>query len=155
LKVNPPHITDEPMIAQLKKIGIELGKGFDMDKADPVIRNVLASAPEDAQKLMIWKVPTLARVANGWSMNTDTMGVYGNYYLKRAALTDTRDVDFWALGLAHPSRRLLAESIPAAEVTCQLSIGATLRKRHATLARATREDYEHAAAITLTADTSM
>ena len=33
---------------------------------------------------MEWKVPTLARVANDWSMNTDTMGVYGNYYLKRA-----------------------------------------------------------------------
>jgi hypothetical protein len=28
LKVNPPHITDEPMIAQLKKIGIEPGKSF-------------------------------------------------------------------------------------------------------------------------------
>src|ERR1700682_2061714 len=84
LKVNPPHITDQPMIAQLKKIGIEPGKSFDFDKADPAIRNALVSAREDTQKLMEWKIPTLARVANGWSMNTDTMGVYGNFYLKRA-----------------------------------------------------------------------
>jgi hypothetical protein len=60
------------------------GKSFDFDKADPVIQSALMSAPANAQKLMAWKVPTLARVANGWSMNTDTMGVYGNYYLKRA-----------------------------------------------------------------------
>jgi hypothetical protein len=84
LKVNPPHITDQPMIAQLKKIGIEPGKSFDFDKADPTIQKALVSAREDAQKLMEWKIPTIARVANGWSMNTDTMGVYGNYYLKRA-----------------------------------------------------------------------
>ena len=84
LKVNPPHITDQPIVAQMRKIGIELGKSFDMTKLDPAVRNALAGAPEEAQKLMAWKVPTLARVANGWSMNTDTMGVYGNYYLKRA-----------------------------------------------------------------------
>src|SRR5262252_1389867 len=84
LKVNPPHSTDQPMVAQLKKIGIEPGKSFDLDKADPGIRGALVTVPEDAQKLMEWKVPTLARVVNGWSMNTDTMGVYGNYYLKRA-----------------------------------------------------------------------
>jgi hypothetical protein len=84
LKVNPPHITDEPIIAQLRKVGIEKGKSFDMAKVDPAIRKALTGAPEEGQKLMEWKLPTLARVANGWSMNTDTMGVYGNYYLKRA-----------------------------------------------------------------------
>ena len=84
LKVIPPHITDEPIIAMMKRIGFEKGKSFDIDKVDPVIRRALESVPEDAQKLMEWKIPTLAKVVNGWSMNTDTMGVYGNYYLKRA-----------------------------------------------------------------------
>ena len=86
LKVNPPHITDEPIIAQMRKIGIEPGKSFDMAKVDPAVRGALTGAPEEGQKLMAWKVPTLARVVNGWSMNTDTMGVYGNYYLKRAII---------------------------------------------------------------------
>ncbi len=84
LKVNPPHITDEPIIARMKRIGIEIGKGFDFAKLDPAEQKALTSAPKDAQELMKWKVPTLARVVNYWSMNTDTMGVYGNYYLKRA-----------------------------------------------------------------------
>jgi hypothetical protein len=64
LKVIPPHITDQPILAQLKQIGFESGKSFDLNKADPVIRNALASAPADAQKLMAWKAPTLARVVN-------------------------------------------------------------------------------------------
>ena len=84
LKVIPPHITDQPMVAQMKRIGIEPGKSFELDKANPAVHKALESAPEEAQQLMAWKLPTLARVANGWSMNTDTMGVYGNYYLKRA-----------------------------------------------------------------------
>jgi hypothetical protein len=87
LKVNGPHLTDEPILARMKRIGIEAGKGFDIEKADPVVRKALDAAPASAQQLMEWKVKTLARVANGWSMNTDTMGVYGNYYLKRAIVT--------------------------------------------------------------------
>jgi hypothetical protein len=87
LKLHPPHVTDEPIIAQMKKIGIEIGKSFDIGKLDPTVQRALETAPEDAQKLMAWKLPTLARVANGWSMNTDTMGVYGNYYLKRAIVS--------------------------------------------------------------------
>jgi hypothetical protein len=89
LKTNPPHITDQPIIAQMKRIGIEPGKSFDLDKTDPVIRSGLAKAPEEARPLMAWKLPTLARVVNGWSLNTDTMGVYGNYYLKRAIIAQS------------------------------------------------------------------
>jgi len=84
LKVNPPHITDEPIIAQMKKIGVQIGSSFDIDRVSPAVRKAIESAPEAGQKLMEWKLGTLARIANGWSMNTDTMGVYGNYYLKRA-----------------------------------------------------------------------
>ena len=87
LKLQPPHITDQPIIARLKRIGFEVGKSFDLGQADPAVQKGIANVPEDAQKLMEWKVPTMARITNGWSMNTDTMGVYGNYYLKRAIVT--------------------------------------------------------------------
>jgi hypothetical protein len=87
LKLHPPHFTDQPIIARMERIGIEPGKSFDIEKVDAAIKNGLETAPENAQKLMAWKLPTLAQVVNYWSMNTNTMGVYGNYYLKRAIIT--------------------------------------------------------------------
>jgi hypothetical protein len=87
LKLHPPHLTDGPILARMKRIGIERGKSFDISKLEPVVRKAVEAAPAQAQQLMTWKLPTIARVANGWSMNTDTMGVYGNYYLKRALVT--------------------------------------------------------------------
>jgi hypothetical protein len=84
LKVHPPHLTDQPILAQMQRIGIEVGKSFNVEALDPAVKAALQTVPDEAQTLMKWKVATLARVVNGWSMNTDTMGVYGNYYLKRA-----------------------------------------------------------------------
>ena len=84
LKVNPPHITDEPILARMQRIGIVSGKSLEFEKLDPVVRKVLESVPQEAQQLMKWKLSSVARVTNGWLMNTDTVGVYGNYYLKRA-----------------------------------------------------------------------
>jgi hypothetical protein len=86
LKVHPAHFTDQPILARMQRIGFEPGKSFDIDKTDAAIKKGLDAAPEAARELMAWKVPTLARVLNQWSMNTDTMGVYGNYYLKRAII---------------------------------------------------------------------
>jgi hypothetical protein len=87
LKLHPPHATDQPIIAQMQRIGIEPGKSFDSSKLDAAAQKAIDAAPAAAQKLMEWKIPTMARVVNNWSMNTDTMGVYGNYYLKRAMVT--------------------------------------------------------------------
>jgi hypothetical protein len=84
LKVNPPHITDQPIVARMRRIGIELGKSFDLGKANLAVKRALERAAPDALKAMRAKIPTIARVVDGWQMNTDTMGVYGNFYLKRA-----------------------------------------------------------------------
>lgn len=87
LKLHPPHMTDQPLLAQMRRIGIEPGTSFDFDKLPPAVKKALDAAPADAQQLMTWKLTSLARVVNGWSMNTDTMGVYGNSYLKRAIVS--------------------------------------------------------------------
>jgi hypothetical protein len=63
------------------------GESFDLTTLDPALQKAFDAAPAQGQQLMKWKVATLARIANGWSMNTDTMGVYGNYYLKRAIVS--------------------------------------------------------------------
>ena len=96
MKVNPPHITDWSQVARLKRIGIEPGKSFDFNQASPAVKAALKRAVVDGLKLMKDKMPTMARIVNGWQMNTDTMGVYGNYYLKRAI------VAMMGLGAAQP-----------------------------------------------------
>ena len=87
MKTIPAHLTDQAMLARLKRIGFEPGKSFDLYKIDADIRDALVSAPTDGQALMKWKVNSLAAVVNGWSMNTSSMGVYGDYYLKRAIVS--------------------------------------------------------------------
>jgi len=86
MKANPPHATDWSTIVRLKRIGLEPGKPFDLAKAAPAVRAGLERASEDGLKLLKEKMPTLERVVNGWQMHTNTMGVYGNFYLKRAII---------------------------------------------------------------------
>jgi hypothetical protein len=76
---NPPHASDWSTMARLKRIGLEPGS-FKPTVSD----EELTAGVEAAAALFKEKLPTVARVHNGWQMNTDTMGVYGNYYLKRS-----------------------------------------------------------------------
>lgn len=84
MKVHPPHATDWSQLSRLRRLGIEPGKSFNFQAASPEVQAGLEQARKQALEVMKRKTPTLARVTQGWQMNTDTMGVYGNYYLKRA-----------------------------------------------------------------------
>ena len=84
MKVNRPHLTDWSTLARLKRIGIVAGESFDFAKASPTVKKALKRAMIDAPKLMKATLPSMAPIINGWQMNTTTMGVYGNFYMKRA-----------------------------------------------------------------------
>jgi hypothetical protein len=86
MKANPPHVTDWSKVVRLRRIGIEVGQSYDTEHLDPVIRTALIQAVGDAQKIMHEKLPSISRVVNGWQMDTSSIGVYGNDYLKRAII---------------------------------------------------------------------
>jgi hypothetical protein len=83
MKLNPPHGTDWSINARMTRIGLEPGDSFD---ASVISAEARAQGAAAGLKLMHEKAATIARITNGWQMNTDTMGVYGNYYLKRAII---------------------------------------------------------------------
>jgi hypothetical protein len=86
MKVHEPHMTDWSLVARMERIGLEPGKDFDLSKSSDAVKRALDRVPAGAMAAMKAKLPTMATVKNGWQMNIDTMGVYGNYYLKRAII---------------------------------------------------------------------
>jgi hypothetical protein len=84
MKMNPPHVTDWSTVARLRRIGIEPGQSYAPERLDPTVQDALTRAATDGFKAMRAKSSTIARVVNGWLMSIDTMGVYGDYYMKRA-----------------------------------------------------------------------
>lgn len=84
LRRQGPHLADQPLLARMKRIGLEYGSAFDFNAADPAVQRGLQRAASDALKLTAEKASSIGRQANGWQINTDTIGVYGTSYLKRA-----------------------------------------------------------------------
>ena len=64
MKANPPHATDWSIVERMKRIGLAPGK-FDESQVGADIWTKAAAA---GLPLMKEKVPTLARVTNGWQM---------------------------------------------------------------------------------------
>jgi hypothetical protein len=87
MKLHKPHLTDWSVVARMKRLGIVPGQSFDIAKADPVVRQAILDAPAAALKQMQAAMPNVGKVVNGWQMLTDSMGVYGNFYIKRAIIS--------------------------------------------------------------------
>ncbi|MDU0314152.1 DUF1254 domain-containing protein [Phycicoccus sp. M110.8] len=82
------HLTDWSILARMRRLGLA-ARDLDFDALEPEAREALDRAPAAALALMHASVPRMARVLNGWQLSTDTMGVYGNSYLKRAIVALT------------------------------------------------------------------
>jgi hypothetical protein len=83
---HPTHATDFSILARIQALGIAAGKDFDVYGWDTEQLAALEAGAADALDGQREVVAKLAQVVNGWGMNIHTMGVYGNYYLKRAAV---------------------------------------------------------------------
>lgn len=84
LELHPPHPTDWSVLARAARIGLYPERPFRYTALDTATRDAVDAAPAEALRLMNDALPRMAPIVNGWQMNTESMGVYGNNYLKRA-----------------------------------------------------------------------
>lgn len=82
--LNPPHPTDFSILARIAKLGIVPGRRFDASLLDARARHEIETGA-DAARAAIARTLIGTRV-NGWVIAAEGMGVYGNAYLKRAAV---------------------------------------------------------------------
>jgi hypothetical protein len=86
LTVNPSHPTDFSILSRLALLGIQAGHDFDPGRFDADQRAQIEAGRTDALAVMASALPTLGTRVNGWTVMTDTIGVYGNGYLQRAVV---------------------------------------------------------------------
>jgi hypothetical protein len=86
MSVNPPHLTDQPIVAQMRRIGMEPGKPLDWSKLDPAVRTALEQASKDALLRIRSSYGQTSRKSNGWAFRSEGNGVFGNSYLVRAGV---------------------------------------------------------------------
>lgn len=85
-KDNPPHGNDYPILARMKRIGLEPGKPFDLSKASDGVKAALLKAVPLAQKKIFSHFTRSGREVNHWRMIMPPVGTYGTAYLDRAGI---------------------------------------------------------------------
>jgi hypothetical protein len=86
MKDNPPHANDYPILDRLKRIGIEPGKSFDLERAPREVKDAVEAAPRLALPQIKDVFKTSGTLVNGWRIHRTGMGTYGTDYLQRAGV---------------------------------------------------------------------
>jgi hypothetical protein len=86
LKTNPPHQSDIKIIAELKKIGIVPGKGFNSAKLTSDKIDILNHGIKSAYEKIKLATESNNETVDGWSIRRNDIGNYGNNYLVRSVI---------------------------------------------------------------------
>ncbi len=82
----PPHFQDSPTLDRLARIGFRAGRPFDLQAAEPAVKEGLERAVPAAQARITDQQTKLGRHQNGWGIVAGNMGNYGTDYLQRACV---------------------------------------------------------------------
>lgn len=82
---NPPHKGDEPLMAELARIGIEPGKPFRLESLGPEGAKAVEEGAQRAAKQLAGAEGAVGRAGKtGWSGGGGKVGRYGTAYMARA-----------------------------------------------------------------------
>lgn len=84
LRKHPPHATDQPVLAPLRRVGLIPGRTFEFDKLDHAGKQGMRRGLRAARERMDAAAGVSLRNLNGWQQETASIGVYGSGYLRRA-----------------------------------------------------------------------
>ena len=86
-RLNPPHANDQPMLARMRRIGIQPARPFVLASSPPALRQAIEQSPPAARSRMAAHRP--GRVIDGWWIALTGIGTYGAAYLQRAAVANS------------------------------------------------------------------
>nr|WP_315844888.1 DUF1254 domain-containing protein [uncultured Achromobacter sp.] len=84
LRKHPPHATDQPVLAQLRRVGLIPGRTFEFDRLDHPAKQGMRRGLRAGRERMEAAAGGTLRAVNGWQQEAGSVGVYGSGYLRRA-----------------------------------------------------------------------
>ncbi|TCJ93795.1 DUF1254 domain-containing protein [Nocardia alba] len=87
LKTVPAHATDFSILARISLLGIVAGQDFDTTRFSTTDRAAIDAGVDAARTDLLAARTTMVPPTNGWMSLLHNIGVYGNDYFRRSAIT--------------------------------------------------------------------